>query len=91
VINDSNNDQATQVTPIYKRYFRLGVALLVLGAVIHAIMPSVFVALAGVDAHGNPTIGLLDPVLTVVRWSFMPVGAAMIGASVVLKELSPRN
>jgi len=29
--------------------------------------------------------------LTIIRWSFMPLGSALIGAAIVIKELGPSS
>jgi len=66
---------------------KLGIALIAVGAIVHAI----FVALRGVGEPGNPFWTLLDPALTLIRWSFMPLGSALIGAAIVIKELGPSS
>ncbi|HON75370.1 MAG TPA: hypothetical protein PLQ23_09480 [Dermatophilaceae bacterium] len=74
-------------TAVYRKYLKLGIALIAVGAIVHAI----FVALRGVGEPGNPFWTLLDPALTIIRWSFMPLGSALIGAAIVIKELGPSS
>ena len=76
-------------TAVYRKYLRLGIALIAVGAIVHAVLPAIFVALRGVGEPGNPFWTLLDPALTIIRWSFMPLGSALIGAAIVIKEVGP--
>ena len=78
-------------TAVYRKYLKLGIALIAVGAIVHAVLPAIFVALRGVGEPGNPFWTLLDPALTLIRWSFMPLGSALIGAAIVIKELGPSS
>ena len=77
-----------QAIPVYTRYFRVVLALLLIGALVHTALPSLFGWFAEND-QGNSALRYLDPVLTLVRWSLMPLGSSLIGASIVIRELRP--
>lgn len=76
--------------PTARRCVIWAVVLLVAGAVLHTTIPDLYAAL--VDAAGpNAEIGMraVDVVLTLVRWALFPMGAALVGAAVVVQALAP--
>ena len=74
----------------HAKYLYVGAALLAIGAILQAISPSLFVWLSGGVGRPAPLLGFLDLFLTLLRWSFMPLGASLIAASFVIKELGHR-
>ena len=75
--------------PVAKKCVTCGVLLLVAGAVLMIYVPDLYSAIVGV-AGPNAQIGLdlINIVLTVIRSSFVSVGAALIGAGVVIQALA---
>jgi multisubunit Na+/H+ antiporter MnhG subunit len=75
--------------PVAKKCVAYGVLLLVVGAVLIIYIPDLYNAIAN-TAGSNAQAGLdvVNVVLQVIRSGFMPVGAALIGAAVVIQTLS---
>ena len=75
--------------PVAKKCVIYGVLLLVVGAVLVIYIPDVYNAI--VNTAGNnaqPGLDFINIVLQVIRSSFTPVGAALIGAAVVIQTLA---
>ena len=75
--------------PVAKKCVVYGVLLLVIGAVLIIYIPDVYNAIANA-AGSNAQAGLdvVNIVLQMIRSGIMPVGAALIGAAVVIQTLS---
>ena len=74
--------------PVAKRCVTSGVLLLVAGSVLVIYIPDLYNAIAGVaGSNAQIGLGLINIVLTVIRASVMPLGAALIAAAVVIQTL----
>lgn len=76
--------------PVARRCLVWGILTLVAGSVLMVYAPDIYVALSGY-AGSTATAGLdlVNVVLTLVRWSLMPLGASLIAASIVIQTLAP--
>ena len=64
------------------------VALVVLGAVVVTIAPRLLVSASAAGSPGAAGVAVLDVVLTLVRGAVFPLGAALVGAAVVIQTLT---
>jgi len=73
-----------------KKCVQWSIALFLVGALLMVFGPRIFVQLSDL-AGANAAVGLdlADVTLTLVRLTTMPVGAALIGAAVVIQVLAP--
>lgn len=68
------------------------VVLFVVGAIFVVVGPRAFVAAAdAIGPGGGAVLDALDVVLTIVRWTTMPLGAALVGSAVVIQTLSAQS
>jgi multisubunit Na+/H+ antiporter MnhG subunit len=75
--------------PVAKKCVIYGVLLLVVGAVLLIYIPDVYNAIVNAaGSNAQPGLDFINILLQVIRSSFMPVGAALIGAAVVIQTLS---
>ncbi|MGV8978799.1 MAG: hypothetical protein ACOH17_12215 [Cellulomonas sp.] len=66
-----------------------GVLLLVVGTVLMIYIPDLYNAIVNIaGSNAQPGLEVVNIVLQVIRSSFMPVGAALIGAAVVIQTLA---
>lgn len=63
-------------------------ALVVLGAVVVAVGPRLLVAASQAGTPSAAGVVVLDVVLTLVRGAVFPLGAALVGAAVVIQTLT---
>jgi hypothetical protein len=76
--------------PTAKRCVQWAAAAVVAGAIVLAYGPNMYVALAdGAGANADVGLGLVQIVLTLVRELMFPLGAALIGAAIVIQTLAP--
>lgn len=76
--------------PTARRCVQWAVGLLVVGAVLVAYGPDLYGAVVGVaGANAEVGLGVLHVVLTLVRSVAFPLGAALIGAAIVIQVLAP--
>jgi len=73
---------------VAKKYLLIGIACVVLGAALLQAIPAAFNAVVtGLQTEAVAN-SLLDLVLTTVRWTLFPLGATLIGGSLILRELA---
>lgn len=78
--------------PTARRCIGWAVALITAGAVLLVFVPQIYVAIANLaGANAEAGVALVDVVLTIVRWTMIPVGASLIGAAVVIQTLAPQE
>ena len=77
---------------ISKRCVVWAIGLLLVGAIIHVYGPSWVTSLylAG-GASREQAVGLIDIVLTLVRWGAFPMAAALVGAVIVLENVNRKD
>jgi len=76
--------------PTAKKCVQWAVGLFVVGAAFIVWGPDLFSAIANAAGpNARPVTDLVDVLVTLVRWTLMPVGASLIGAAVVIQVLWP--
>ncbi|MEE6273795.1 hypothetical protein [Georgenia wangjunii] len=76
--------------PAAKKWATIGVSMLVVGGLLLAFGPDVYYWAANVaGANAEPGLWVLSVLLNVTREAFMPLGAALVGAAVVIQALAP--
>ena len=75
-----------------KKCVQWSIALFLVGALLIVFGPQIFKQISDL-AGANAAVGLdlVDVTLTLVRSTSMPVGAALIGAAVVIQVLAPSD
>lgn len=75
--------------PAAKKCIQWSIGLFVVGSVLLVYIPEIFLVISK-RAGANAAIGLdfMDVTLELVRWTFMPVGASLVGAAVVIQALT---
>ncbi len=78
--------------PVAKRCVQWSIGLIVSGALLIVFVPRIFAAIAvQLGETAESAVTLTDVVLTLVRWTSIPVGASLIGAAVVIATLAPNR
>jgi hypothetical protein len=67
-----------------------GIVLIIAGGFVLVLLPQLMGVLAdSVGPTASIGIGLVDIVLTLVRWALIPMGTTLIGAAVVIRTVAP--
>lgn len=75
--------------PAAKKCVQWSIGLFVLGAVLMVYLPDLYAAITKVaGANAEVGLNLLDLAFQLVRSTVMPVGAALVGAAVVIQALA---
>lgn len=83
--------QKSRMDPTARRCVGWAVACLVIGSLVVAIFPPVLMWLAtSAGQPGQVLLTVVEPVVAILRWSLFPLGAALIGAAVVIQWLATR-
>lgn len=73
-----------------KKCVQWGIILIVTGGFMLVLLPQLMGALAeSVGPTASIGVGLVDLVLTLVRWALIPMGTTLIGAAIVIRTLAP--
>ncbi|NOJ60992.1 hypothetical protein [Arthrobacter sp. 260] len=73
-----------------KKCVQWGIALIIAGGLVLVLLPFLVGLLAeSAGATAAIGVGLLDVILTLVRWALIPMGTTLIGAAVVIRVLAP--
>lgn len=77
------------MNPAAKKCIQWSIGLFVVGTLLLVYLPDIYQAIAG-RAGANAEVGLegLTIALTLVNSTVMPVGAALVGAAVVIQALA---
>lgn len=67
-----------------------GIILIMAGGFVLILLPQLMGAFAdSVGPTASIGVGLVDLVLTLVRWALIPMGTTLIGAAIVIRALAP--
>lgn len=73
-----------------KKCVQWGIVLIVAGGIVLVLLPQLIGLLAeSVGPTASIGVGLVDIVLTLVRWALIPMGTTLIGAAIVIRALTP--
>ncbi len=76
--------------PVAVTCVKWAVGLFVVGALAMAFGTEVFFRIADyAGANAEAGVRLMDLLITLVRWTTMPLGASLVGAAVVIQTLAP--
>lgn len=77
------------MVPSAKKSLIAGIIVLVAGAIVVAYGTDAYVWLTGVaGANAEPGLHAVSLVLNILRLTLMPVGAALVGAAVVIQAVA---
>ena len=73
-----------------RRCVHWGITLVIAGGFVLVLLPHL-IGLLAVSAGPSAAIGvgLVDIVMTLVRWALIPMGTTLIGAAIVIRALAP--
>lgn len=75
--------------PSAKKSLTAGIIILLAGAIVVAYGTDVYVWLTGVaGANAEPGLHAVSLVLNILRLTLLPVGAALVGAAVVIQSIA---
>ena len=81
--------QGTPVHPTAKKCIQWSVGLFVVGAVLMVYLPDLYFAITTVaGANADAGLEVLNVAFMLLRSTMMPVGAALVGAAVVIQALA---
>jgi type II secretory pathway component PulF len=73
-----------------KKCVQWGIALIMAGGLVLVLLPQLMGVLAeSVGPTASIGVGLVDIVLTLVRWALIPMGTTLIGAAIIIRALAP--
>jgi hypothetical protein len=75
-----------------RKCIKWAVVLILLGAVLQVVGPQIFVAAAAsLGPNASVGLGIVDVFVTIVRWTLIPMGSALVGAAIVIQALAPNT
>lgn len=75
--------------PTAVRCLQWAVAASVVGAVVTVLGPDLLVLVAHQIPYEATVLGAVDVIVTLVRWTLMPLAGALVGSAVVIQTLAP--